>query len=400
MKTYKIGLFGFGCVGQGLYTLLENNTTFEIKRIAVKDNAKERNAPDHLFTFNNSDLLDDPEIDIIVELIDDSEVAFDIVSKALEKGKPVVSANKKMIAENLKELLRSQSIHKTPLLYEGAVCGSIPILQTIKNYHNYDEVESIEGIFNGSSNYILSKQFNDGQSYLSALHQAQKLGFAESNPTMDVEGFDAKFKLCLLAYQAFGIIIRPDQVENEGITKLTTDDFEFAQNNDFKIKLIAKVEKKGHNLSLSVRPTFIHRSEPLYHIENEENAVVLKSAAAGQQILTGKGAGSLPTGLAVFSDLNHIISTSLHQNISSKPTLTVSDDNDSFIYVRSEQATGLRGLFKEVKEQGLSSGHFQIIGQVDSKTLETLRRDKEKSIIYFSQTAYNQLLRKNTYRYA
>src|SRR5688572_22872765 len=196
-KNLKLGVFGFGCVGQGLYHVLHetHGVKAEIKKICVKNRTKQRPIPETFFTFNKEEILNDPEIDVVIELIDDAKAAFEIVKTALEHGKAVVTANKKMLAENLQEIYNLQKKHGKPVLYEGAVCGSIPILRNLEEYYDNDLISSIEGIFNGSTNYILTKVFEEKKSYADALKKAQELGFAESDPSLDVKGYDPKYKL-------------------------------------------------------------------------------------------------------------------------------------------------------------------------------------------------------------
>src|SRR5689334_17670460 len=190
-KKLTLGVFGFGCVGQGLYHVLEETQGLKatIKKFCVKDRTKKRILPADLFTYDKNEILNDPEIDVIVELIDDAEAAFQILKSALKKGKHVVTANKKMLAENLEEIYFLQQQFDRSVLYEGAVCGSIPILRNLEEYYDNDLLTGIEGIFNGSTNYILTKVFEEKRSYLEALKQAQDLGFAESNPALDVQGY-------------------------------------------------------------------------------------------------------------------------------------------------------------------------------------------------------------------
>src|SRR5690606_8801121 len=195
-----IGMFGFGVVGQGLYDIIKTKKlNLEIKKFVIKNADKKRTLPAALFTTDASAILEDKEINTVVELIDDADVAFEITKQALKSGKNVVSANKKMIASHLEELTHIQHEYGTSLLYEGAVCGSIPIIRNLEEYYDNELLHSVSGIFNGSSNYILSKIFNDNQTYDVALKQAQDLGFAETDPTLDVGGFDPKYKLAIVA---------------------------------------------------------------------------------------------------------------------------------------------------------------------------------------------------------
>ncbi|MES2689448.1 MAG: homoserine dehydrogenase, partial [Bacteroidota bacterium] len=244
-QTIKIGLFGFGCVGQGLYDVLHQTKGIkaEIVRICVKDKNKERSLPSQYFTFDKKDILEDENIDVVVELIDDADEAFEIVTTALKNGKAVVTANKKMLAEHLKTIYELQQQTKRPVLYEGAVCAAIPIIRTLEEYYDNDLLSSIEGIFNGTTNYILTKTVEENKTYDEALKQAQKLGFAESNPKLDVEGYDPKFKLAILATHAFGLFINPDQIVNVGIHHLSPNDVLYANEKGFRLKLVPHLQK-------------------------------------------------------------------------------------------------------------------------------------------------------------
>ena len=304
-KKLNIGLFGFGVVGQGLYDIIKTkHLNLEIVRIAIKDAHKERSLSAQLFTTDRDELLNNPQINTIVELINDTEAAFEIVSRALSTGKNVVSASKKMIALHLNELINLQHKYGTSLLYEGAVCGSIPIIRNLEEYYDNELLHSISGIFNGSSNYILSKGFNENMDYDTALKQAQELGFAETDPTSDVGGFDAKYKLVIAASHAYGIIVKPDEVFNLGIQNLSAYDLQYAREKNLKIKLVPVAkELDDRHVALFVLPKFVDKSEFLYNVEYEYNGVIVQAAFADQQFFFGKGAGGHPTGSAVLSDI-------------------------------------------------------------------------------------------------
>lgn len=229
-KKLKIGIFGFGVVGQGLHDIIRGqDLNLEIIKIAIKNPDKKRSLDAGLFTTNHDEILNNPEINTIVELIDDADAAFAIAKKALISGKHVVSANKKMIANHLEELVELQATYGTSLLYEGAVCGSIPIIRNLEEYYDNELLHGISGIFNGSSNYILSKIFNENIPYEIALKQAQDLGFAETDPIMDVGGYDPKFKLAIATAHAYGLFIDPDKILNIGIQNLSEQDIQYAR---------------------------------------------------------------------------------------------------------------------------------------------------------------------------
>jgi len=305
-RHLKLGLFGFGCVGQGLYHVLDETPGIkaEIKRICVKHKNKVRPLSEDLFTFTKEDVLNDPEIDVVVELIDDAAAAFDIVKTALQNGKAVVTANKKMLAEHLEEIYQLQQQYGKPVLYEGAVCGAIPIIRNLEEYYDNDLLTGIEGIFNGSTNYILTKVFEERKSYSDALTKAQELGFAESDPSLDVKGFDPKFKLVVAIAHTFGVFVKPEDVINIGIDRISDLDLKFARDNGYGIKLIARAFKVENKVFGFVAPQFIESTHPLYAVRNEYNAVQVQSAFAEQQLFVGKGAGSYPTGSAVLSDIS------------------------------------------------------------------------------------------------
>lgn len=305
-KNIKLGLFGFGCVGQGLYHVLHetHGVKAEIKKICVKNKSKTRPIPEHFFTYDKSEILNDPEIDIVVELIDDAKAAYEIVTTALHHGKAVVTANKKMLAEHLEEIYALQQKFGKPVLYEGAVCGSIPILRNLEEYYDNDLISSIEGIFNGSTNYILTKVFEEKRSYAEALLKAQELGFAESDPRLDVQGYDAKYKLVIAIAHTFGLFVTPEEVINIGIDKISDLDLKFARENNCTIKLIARAFKNKGKVYGFVAPQFIENNNPLASVRNEFNAVQVRGAFAETQLFIGKGAGSYPTGSAVLSDIS------------------------------------------------------------------------------------------------
>ncbi|MDX2174038.1 MAG: homoserine dehydrogenase [Bacteroidota bacterium] len=306
-KKLNIGLFGFGCVGQGLYHVLNNSKGFtsNITKIAVKDKSKKRSLAQELFTFDKFEILDNPEINLVVELIDDATEAFEIVKYAIKKGKHVVTANKKMVANHLEELVELQNKHNVSLLYEASSCGSIPIIRTLEEYFDNEQLTKVSGIFNGTTNYILTKTIAENLTYAEALKQAQAKGFAESDPTNDVEGFDAKFKAIIIALHSFGAFAKPDDVLNIGITTLHANDIKYATEKSYKIKLVPTIKQVSDNeISIFVLPKFIRQENPLFFVDNEFNGVIVEGEFSGEQFLKGRGAGGHPTGAAVLSDIS------------------------------------------------------------------------------------------------
>ncbi|MGZ3925278.1 MAG: homoserine dehydrogenase [Flavisolibacter sp.] len=305
-KRLTIGLFGFGVVGEGIYQVLQQTPSLNasIKRVCIKHPEKKRNADASLFTTDYDDILRDPEINLVVELIDDADEAYKIVSTALKNKKSVVSANKKLIAEHLAELIFLQQEHDVSFLYEAAVCGSIPIIRNLEEYYDNDLLQSISGIVNGSTNYILTK-IGEGLSYKEALQQAQQLGFAESNPSLDVEGIDAVNKLTILLAHAYGVVSEPGDHVRIGITRLRDADANYAREKNYEIKLTAQTIKLSNGkVAGFVLPQFIQSDSQLFNVKNEYNGVIIESKLADKQFLYGKGAGRFPTSSAVISDIS------------------------------------------------------------------------------------------------
>jgi homoserine dehydrogenase len=303
----NIGLFGFGVVGESLYNVLQETPTLNasIKKVCIKHPEKKRSAPENLFTTDPEVLLSDDSINVIVELIDDADAAYYIVSKALSSKKAVVSANKKLIAEHLEELIALQQHFKVPFLYESACCASIPVIRNLEEYYDNDLLQGISGIVNGSTNYILTKIFDEKKSYNDALLQAQYEGFAESDPALDVEGIDAVNKLTILLAHAYGIVSSPDELIHTGIQHIHEADAQFAKEKGYQIKLLAQAKKLPNGkISAFVLPQFMKEDSQFYNVKNEYNGVTIESSLADKQFFYGKGAGGYPTASAVLSDLS------------------------------------------------------------------------------------------------
>jgi len=309
METHKqlnIGLFGFGVVGEGLYKVLQQTPSLkaQIVKVCIKHPGKARNAPAALFTTQRDELLYDENINVIVEVIDNADAAFEIISTALRNGKAVVSASKKMIAEHLPEILKLQKETGLPFLCEAAACASIPVIRNLEEYYDNDLLHSIKAIVNGSTNFILTKMFEDKLDFTSALLLAQQLGFAESNPKLDVEGYDAVNKWSILLNHAYGIVVHPDKILFTGIQNIQLSDAVVAGEKHFDIKLIAQAQKLGNGkVAAFVLPQFVKLNDPLSFVKNEYNGVVIESGFADKQFFYGKGAGSFPTASAVLSDI-------------------------------------------------------------------------------------------------
>lgn len=400
-QTIKIGLFGFGCVGQGLYEVLHQTKGIkaEITRICVKDKNKERSLPRQYFTFDKEDILNDEHIDVVVELIDDANEAFDIVSTALRNGKAVVTANKKMLAEHLETIYDLQQQTRRPVLYEGAVCAAIPIIRTLEEYYDNDLLSSVEGIFNGTTNYILTKTVEENKTYSEALKQAQQLGFAESNPKLDVEGYDPKFKLTILAAHAFGLFVNPDDILNVGIQHLAPNDVLYANEKGYKLKLVPHLQKLDGNVVGYVLPQFVNESNPLYNINNEFNAVGVQAAFADKQFFTGRGAGSLPTGAAVLSDISALTYQYKYEykKVAQQNGLVFTNDHSIKVYIRYTKKEVLDELGVQNLEETYQSKEYKyVIGEVNIERLLKARINQRRDVFVAKIGEAENILRVET----
>ncbi len=306
-KQLTIGLFGFGVVGEGLYKILQQTPSLKatIKKICIKNPGKKRNAPEQLFTTERDLLLNDPEINVIVEVINESEAGFEIASKALKNGKAVVSASKKMIAEHLPLLLQLQKETGLPFLYEASACASIPVIRNLEEYYDNDLLHSLRAIVNGSTNYILTKMFEEKLSFKDALLQAQQLGFAEADPSLDVDGWDAVNKWVILLCHAYGILSHPDEILFTGIQNVNSNDAVVGREKNYEIRLVAQAKKlQNGKIAAFVLPQFVTPDDHLSFVKNEYNGAVIESSFSDKQFFYGKGAGSFPTASAVLSDIS------------------------------------------------------------------------------------------------
>lgn len=391
MSKIKIGLFGYGVVGEGLNDVLHKVKTAnaEIVKICVKNRDKKRSLPEEFFTYNPDDIYNNKEINLIVELIDDADESYKIVKRALENKIAVVSGNKKMLAYHLPELIELQKIHNTALLYDASACGSIPVIRNLEEYYDNDLLISVKGILNGSSNFVLSKIFNENKSYESALKEAQDLGFAESNPTFDVEGYDSLFKLIIITVHAFGTYVHPDQALNTGISKLSNYDIQFAREKGTRIKLLADVSKLDEkNISLLVLPCFVPPDKYIYSVEDEFNGVVIKGECYDKQFMFGRGAGGNPTGASVLSDItarDHNYKYE-YKKINLYKTMTYTTNWDINLYVRYKNENDISIFnFKSINERYWSENYKYVVGSINLTDLIKIKKEIENLDIFIAK---------------
>lgn len=383
MSKIKIGLFGFGVVGQGIYQVVQKskNAHAEIVKICVRDPEKPRKVEvdKSLFTTSADEILDNRDINLIVEVIDQADAAYSIVKRALLRGIPVVSGNKTMLAHHLPELIEIQKTHNVALLYDASSCGSIPVIRNLEEYYDNDLLLEVKGILNGSSNYILSRVFDHAESYDSALAQAQALGFAESDPSFDIEGYDSLFKLVIITVHALGTYVAPEKIFTYGISTIHDSDIRYAREKNVKIKLVAQVVKvSDEHFTMFVMPEFVTPSKYIYSVDDEYNGVVIRGECYDRQFMFGKGAGSLPTASSILSDimarLNNYRYEYKKQNYMQKPDYTT--DITLKVYVRYKE-TDVHGIlnFTKVHEQYTSEDSNYVIGDIQLSEL-LAKRDR------------------------
>jgi len=397
-KKISIGLFGFGCVGQGLYDVLNHSQGLKasIETICVKDKAKKRPLDMKRFTFDKQDILSRKDLDVVVELISDTDAAFEIVSAAMQNGVNVVSASKEMLAKYFPELFKLQQQNNVALIYEGSVGGSIPILRNLEEYYDNELLQSVRAILNGTCNYILTRMELEGKNYDEILKDAQANGFAEANPWLDVAGFDAKYKILLIAIHAFGLLLKPDQIMNLGIQNVRYEDILYAKEKGLRIKLISRAEKVADKYRVFVMPHFIPKTSELFNVLYEYNAVEVEGAYSCQQLFTGKGAGSHPTGSAVLSDISALTYDYKYgykklkkffsgNGASADASKFLDTDFNLKVYVRFSNKPEIEKLeIVSIEEEYKSSKHNYIIATVNFKSLFHFFGNKDSKVFICS----------------
>jgi len=318
MKKVKIALLGLGNVGRGVWMILNSNKEeirkrsgydIEVSKVLVRDVKKDRGVsiPKELLTTDFNEILNDDDIKIVIEVMGGIEEAREYMLKAMDKKKHIVTANKMLLATGGDEIFEKADSMGVMFHYEASVAGGIPIINGINESLTANKVEELYGIINGTTNYILSKMESEGLSFKEALDEATEKGYAEADPTSDVEGFDAQYKLAILSSLAFGTKIDVENVYREGITNIKAIDMDYAREFKMVIKLLAIVKDVNGKLELRVHPTMIPKKHPLANVYDSFNAVFIKGNAVGDLMFYGRGAGDLPTGSAVVSDLISIL---------------------------------------------------------------------------------------------
>ena len=387
VKVLNVGLLGLGTVGSGVPLLIKENqkkieditgTRINIKTAFVRNIESKQTIADKFnlnLTTSFTDILEDEEIQVIVEVMGGTTLAKEYIISALKNKKHVVTANKDLIAIHGLELVEIAKENNCFLYYEASVAGGIPILRTISNSMSADEITSISGIVNGTTNFILTQMSQKGLSYDEALQEATRLGYAESDPTNDVEGIDAAYKMVILTRFSFGMDIDPLKIERKGITTVSADDIKTADSLGYSIKLLGFSEKIKEGIHVEVSPVLVPKTHPLSTVENEMNAIFINSFGVGESMYYGPGAGAKPTATSVVSDLITIAKnvslgiSGLSFNTFNNKTTLAKEENVISKHYFSLRVTDEPGVFKRLAEIMLA----------ENVSLEQIKQETEKT---------------------
>lgn len=387
VKVLNVGLLGLGTVGSGVPLLIKENqkkieditgTRINIKTAFVRDIESKQTIANKFnlnLTTSFTDILEDEEIQVIVEVMGGTTLAKEYIISALKNKKHVVTANKDLIAIHGLELVEIAKENNCFLYYEASVAGGIPILRTISNSMSADEITSISGIVNGTTNFILTQMSQKGLSYDDALQEATRLGYAESDPTNDVEGIDAAYKMVILTRFSFGMDIDPLKIERKGITTVSADDIKTANSLGYSIKLLGFSEKIEEGIHVEVSPVLVPKTHPLSTVENEMNAIFINSFGVGESMYYGPGAGAKPTATSVVSDLITIAKnvslgiSGLSFNTFNNKTTLAKEENVISKHYFSLRVTDEPGVFKRLAEIMLA----------ENVSLEQIKQETEKT---------------------
>ncbi len=419
-KKIKIGLIGLGTVGSGVFKTLKDFDNVEVVKIAVRNKNKKRNIEgldESIITDDAYEVVNDPQIDIVAELVGGISPAFDLIKTAIKNGKHIVTANKELLAKHGEELFNFAEENNKVVLYEAAIAGGIPLIMPIKTILAGNKIRKIKAILNGTTNYILTKMDVQGASYSDVLKEAQDLGYAEADPTGDVEGFDAAYKITTLATIAFGKRVKIENVYREGITKISPEDMQAANEMGYKIKLIASAEiTEDNKADVRVHPMLISKTNPLAHIDYVTNAVTLTGHPVGSVTLSGPGAGEFPTASSVVGDILAIASEigktdyllpmmRCHHNESAEPIDISETRNKYYISMTAKNSLGVIGRIGKACEDNQISLASIVQKEVTQDNAAHIRvitdickeKDMQKVIDIFNNdsaiTSVNSLIR-------
>ncbi|WP_234118657.1 homoserine dehydrogenase [Clostridium hydrogenum] len=397
MKKVRIGILGLGNVGRGVWKILNTNKDeirkrsgydIEVAKILVRDVNKNRgiDVPKELLTDNADEILDDATIEVVIEIIGGINPAKEYILKAMKNKKHVVTANKMLLATEGDELFQTAEKEGVMFYYEASVAGGIPIIHAINESLTANKIEQVIGIINGTTNYILTKMTFENMTFEAALKEAQEKGFAEADPTSDIEAYDAMYKLAILTSLAFGTKVNVKDIYREGITKIKPIDIEYAREFGYVIKLIAMVKEREGELEMRVHPTMIPERHPLANVNNSFNGIYISGNAVGDIMLYGRGAGDLPTGSAVVSDVISILRGSADVSAISvvknnfwnrKPSPMENTRSEYYIRISVKDLPGVLGEISTIfGEEGVSI----------LSVMQKGKREDYTSVVYFTHT--------------
>lgn len=389
MEEIKIGFFGFGNVGTGVYKILREiggeishreGFNIKVEKILVRDVNKKRKVSidPGLFTDNVKDIVNNPRISIVAEFMGGVEPAKQYILEALENKKTVVTANKEVIAKHWPELERAAQRNGVGLYYEASVAGGIPVIKVMGESLQANKVYEIMGIINGTTNYILTKMSEEGRGFSDVLAEAQQLGYAEPDPTADIEGLDAMYKLSILSSMAFHSRVHIDNIYREGITGITVEDIIYGKELGYAIRLLAIAKRQGNTIEARIHPTFIPTDHPLAAVRESYNAVFIKGDAVGNLMLYGRGAGDMPTGSAIVSD----IITTCHQKNRHRFTTFYNEDQASHnIYFNDNWETEFFVHLIVKDRPGVLAKIAGIFGKYDVSIASVIQKDHNRDIV-------------------
>ena len=382
MEKIKVGFLGCGNIGCGVYKLLETygaqmhkneGVAFSVEKILVRSLGKKRNweIPAELLTDCAEDVLENPEIDIVMEFMGGEEPAASYMIRALEQGKTVVTANKMALASHWNAIVSAAREHGAGLYYEASVCGAIPIIRAMNESLQANRIASVMGIINGTTNYILTRMSREGAAYETVLADAQRLGLAEPDPTADVEGYDAAYKLSILSTLAFHRHVPVENIYREGITGVTALDVQCGKEFGLTLKLLAVAKEEEGKIQARVHPTFVPDSHPLAGVSDAFNAVYVDGHACGEMMFYGRGAGDMPTASALVSDLVKAARTKKHQMpaVGAEPCVMADDWSCvHFVRMRAKDEPGVLSLVAgKFAEHGVSIASMVQKGERDER---------------------------------
>jgi homoserine dehydrogenase len=384
LQVINIGLLGFGNIGLGVYEILKNKCEelykregirIKVKKILVRDISKKRSIDidKSILTDKITDIVEDPDISLVAEFIGGEEPARQYILTALKNKKTVVTANKELIARHWTELESTARENRVGLYYEASVAGGIPIIKVIRESLQANNIFEIMGIINGTTNYILTKMSEEGRSFESVLNEAKELGYAEPDPTSDIEGFDPMFKLSILSTLAFHTRVHVENIYREGITDITIDDIKYGKELGYAIRLLAIAKKSGQEIQVRVHPTFIPLNHPLAAVRDSYNGIFIRGDAVGNLMLYGRGAGALPTGSAIISD---IINAYLNKHDHTYSTLCNCDWNQEKVYFNNNWETEYFIRMTVKDKPGVLATIAGIFGKYDVSIASVIQKDR------------------------